>query len=82
MAYPPRTRSSVDELNLGMVEGSYKLIAKDRGGFIDPATYAARRDLADVWHGIHEAPVKEAPDGLPVVTPTFVPTPPARPEAV
>lgn len=81
MAYAPR-RSANDELNQGMIDGTYKQVAKDRGGVVEVSTYAARKDLFDVWYGIHEAPLKELPDALPARTPTFVATPPARPEAV
>ncbi len=75
----PKSRSVIHELNQGMVDGKYRQVNKDRGGDIDPATYAARKDLNDVWFGIHEVPVKETPDGLPVITPTFTPTPPSQP---
>jgi hypothetical protein len=81
MAYAPH-RSAIDELNQGMIDGTYKQVAPNRGGQIEPATYAARKDLHDVWYGIHEAAVKELPDALPAHTPTFVATRPARPEAV
>jgi hypothetical protein len=55
---------------------------QDRGGEVDPATYAARRDLSDVWHGIHEGRLKTSPDGLTATTPYYQPTPPANPPAV
>jgi hypothetical protein len=81
MAYP-KSRSASAELHQGMVDGTYKQVSPNRGGDIDPATYEARRDLSDVWTGIHEAVVKELPDARPAVTPTFCPTPPAQPSAV
>lgn len=77
MAYP-RSRSAIDELNQGMIDGTYKQVSRDRGGDIDPATWAARRDLPDIFYGIHEAPVKELPDGLPAQTPTYQATPQAQ----
>jgi hypothetical protein len=77
MAYPQH-RSAIDELNQGMIDGTYRQVNKDRGGVVEGATYAARRNLADVWYGIHEAAVKELPDALPAHTPTFVATPPAH----
>jgi hypothetical protein len=78
MAYPP-SRSAIDELNQGMIDGTYRLIVRDRGGVIDPATAAARKDLNDIWYGRHEVAVKELPDALPARTPYFVPNPPANP---
>ncbi len=77
MAYP-KSRSANAELNQGMIDGTYKQVARDRGGVIETTTYANRRDLADIFYGIHETPVKELPDGLPAHTPTFVPTPRAQ----
>lgn len=81
MAYP-KSRSAIDELNQGMIDGTFKQMSPDRGGVIDPATERARRDLNDVWFGRHECPVKELPDAIPAHTPTFVPTPPATPPYV
>lgn len=79
MAYP-KTRSSIDELNQGMIDGTYRQIAPNRGGEIEPTTWAARKDLNDVWYGLHEATLKELPDGIgPAHTPTTVSTPPASP---
>lgn len=78
MAYA-RSRSAIDELNQGMIDGTYKQVSRDRGGVIDPATWAARKDLHDVWYGIHELPVKELPDALPAHTPTYQPTPAPQP---
>jgi phage tail protein X len=81
MAYP-RTRSAIDELNQGMSDGTYKQVSRDRGGVIEPATYAARKGLSDIWYGIHEATIKELPDALPAHTPTTVSTLPASPPYV
>ena len=61
-----------------MIDGTYKQVNRDRGGDIDPATYAARKDLTDVFYGVHEIPVKEMPDALPAHTPTFQATPQAQ----
>jgi hypothetical protein len=58
----------------GMIDGTYKQVARDRGGVIDPCTLRARRDLDDVWYGIHEASVKELPDALTAATPTYAAT--------
>lgn len=66
------------EMNEGLTDGGYKKISRDRGGSVDPATYAARSDLSDVWHGIHEANSKQRPDGQTVRTPGYVPNPPAH----
>jgi hypothetical protein len=73
-----RPRSANAELREGMTDGKYKKVITDRGGVVEATTYTDRQDLADVWHGIHEAPVKVRPDGLPTQTPNFVATPPAH----
>lgn len=77
MSYAP-SRSCNNELAQGMTDGKYKQVARDRGGVIEPCTLRSRRDLDDTWYGIHEAAVKELPDGLSCSTPTYAPTPPAR----
>jgi hypothetical protein len=77
MAYAP-SRSCNGELNQGMTDGTYKQINRDRGGVIDPATYAARDELDDTWFGIHEVMVKDLPDGLKAHTPTYAVNPPAH----
>jgi hypothetical protein len=61
-----------------MTDGKYKKVITDRGGVVEGTTYQDRMLLADVWHGIHEAPVKVLPDGLRTSTPNFVATPAAR----
>lgn len=66
------------ELNQGLTDGTYKTINRDRGGVVEPTTYAVRSDWNDVWFGIHEAAVKHRPEGLAVRTPTYVPNPPAH----
>jgi hypothetical protein len=82
VAYAQPKRSAINELNQGMIDGTYKQVSRDRGGVIEPTTYAARADLSDVWYGIHECTPKELPDGLPAHTPTTVSTPPASPPYV
>jgi hypothetical protein len=77
MTYAPH-RSAIDKLNQGMIDGTYKQVNRDRGGEVEPTTYDARRDLDDLYFGIHEAEVKELPDGIAAVPPTFQPTPDAR----
>lgn len=74
MTYGP-TRSANAELHEGLTDGAYKKVVRDRGGFPEGTTYQSRRDLADTWYGLHETPVKVSPDGLPLPTPNFVPTP-------
>jgi hypothetical protein len=69
------SRSLTGELNEGLTDQSFKKINRDRGGVVDPATYAARADLNDTWYGLHEKPLKHRPDGPAVRTPNFVPTP-------
>lgn len=77
MSYAP-SRSLTGELNEGLTDQSYKKINRDRGGSVDPATYAARTPLADIWYGLHETPVKQRPDGRAARTPGYVPNPPAH----
>ena len=60
MAYAPM-RSMNAELRTGAADGRYKQIARDRGGFVEDATFENRRDLHDMWYGLHEAPAKELP---------------------
>jgi hypothetical protein len=60
MAYP-RLRSMNADLHTGLVDGSYKQIAPDRGGFVEKATYDSRAQLHDMYFGIHEAPTKVVP---------------------
>jgi hypothetical protein len=73
-----RPRSVNAELNEGATDGKYKKVITNRGGVVEGTTYDDRMDLADVWHGIHEAPVKVRPDGRSCSTPNFVVTPPAH----
>ena len=70
-------RSANAELNEGMTDGKYKKVIRDRGGFVEPTTHLVRKDLADIWYGIHEEPMKVLPDALHQCTPNFVATPPA-----
>lgn len=70
-------RSASADLHLGAVEGSYKLVIKDRGGVVETGTARARADLDDTWYGIHEAPLKQSGDGVVASTPNFVATHPA-----
>jgi hypothetical protein len=76
MTYAPQ-RSALNELEQGMIDGTYKQVSPNRGGDIEPTTHDARRDLDDAWYGIHEALVKSLPDGLASVTPTYQATPEA-----
>ncbi|MFC9505359.1 hypothetical protein [Streptomyces sp. NPDC057002] len=79
MSYAPQ-RSLTGDLEEGLTDCGYKKVNRDRGGQVDPATYNARRNLNDLWFGIHEAPVKHRPDGLTTRTPGYVATPnPYRP---
>jgi hypothetical protein len=70
-------RSMNQDLETGMVEGSYKMVVKDRGGLVESTTWEARQSLADIWHGIHECPSMHTPDGLHTHDPNFVATPKA-----
>ena len=59
------SRSMNRDLDEGLTDGKYKKRAtRERGGQIDPATLMNRRDLNDIWYGVHaEAPIKVRPDG-------------------
>lgn len=78
MAYAPM-RSMNAELDSGLTDGKYKKVVRDRGGFVDAATYQSRRDLHDLYFGIHEAEIKQAPTRGPVRTQNYRPTPQADP---
>ena len=66
------------ELAEGATDGSYKKVIRDRGGVVEDTTYQQRTDMADVFYGIHEAPIKELGDGTSARTPNFRPTAPWR----
>lgn len=66
------------ELAEGATDGSYRKITRNRGGEVESTTFDQRRDLADVFYGIHEAPVKQLGDGTSDRTPDYVATPPWR----
>lgn len=72
------SRNKNAELAEGMSDGLYRKVVTDRGGVVDPATYQARRDLSDIYFGIHETRVKTLPDGTIHATPGYVVTPPPR----
>jgi len=68
------------ELASGATDGTYKKVVRDRGGIeIDAATYESRRDLHDLYYGIHEKDVKRAPTRGDVRTQAYCPTPEADP---
>lgn len=69
------SRSMNSDLAEGMSDGSYKKVVMDRGGVVEPGTYDSRRDLSDLFHGIHEAPNKTLGDGTSHTTPNFGETP-------
>jgi hypothetical protein len=70
-----QSRSLNSEWAEGASDGKYKKVVMDRGGSIDPATYADRAALNDTYYGIHEARTKVLPDGTVHITPDFVTTP-------
>lgn len=75
MGYAPQ-RNLNAELAEGLTDRAWKKAIQDRGGFVDPATYRSREDLAPVWYGITEAQTKIDPFGRPVRTPYTVSTRP------
>lgn len=77
MAYPP-TRSMNTDLHVGMIDGKYKRIRPNTGGFIEPTTYANRDELCDIWYGVHEAAEVDLPDGRHMAMPYYCRNTPAR----
>lgn len=76
----PQLRSMNAELDSGLTDGSYKKVVRDRGGIeIDADTQQSRRDLHDLYYGIHEAEVKQAPTRGDVRTQAYCATPKADP---
>jgi hypothetical protein len=73
MAYAP-TRSANRELSLGMVEGAYKQVNRDRGGVVEPGTSIERLDLDHKYYAVVEAPSFKTPDGPSMVSPYHVTT--------
>ena len=71
------SRSLNGELGEGMTDGAHKKVKRDRAS-AEITFYQQRQNLNDTWYGIHEAPVKMAPDGSIQHTPSFVPTPAAH----
>lgn len=76
----PRNVSA--ELNRGMIDGTYKQISRDRGGVVESSTYSARRDLDDVWFGIHQKDGVVLPDTRISTAAGYVPNPEADPKAI
>jgi hypothetical protein len=78
MGYAPM-RSMTAEMETGAIEGRYKQVVKDRGGFVETGTYENRRDLHDIYYGVHECDEKELPTGGRARTQAYRATPPADP---
>lgn len=72
-------RSQNADLAEGMSDGKYKKVVTDRGGRVEPTTYAERAQLHDLYYGIHEARTKILPDATTHTTPDFAVTPGANP---
>lgn len=68
MAYA-KPRSMNGDLELGMVDGKYRMVVKDRGGVVETTTYESRKNLNDTWYGLHEADVMETPDAATTKSP-------------
>ncbi len=73
MAYA-KARSANRELNLGMTEGGFKQVNKDRGGVVEPLTADIRLDLDHKYYALSEAPSFRTPDGPSMVSPYHVAT--------
>jgi len=75
MAKAP-ARSANTDLAMGMTDGTFKQVVKDRGGQVDTATWESRKQLSVALYGIVELPGKTCPDGVgPVRSPYAVDTP-------
>lgn len=72
------SRSMNASMHEGATDGKYKKIVQDRDGVVHPETYADRRQLDDLWYGIHEAATKVLPDGTVTTTPNYVVSPTAK----
>jgi hypothetical protein len=77
MAYP-QTRSMNTDLHAGMVDGKYKHMRPNRGGFPEGTTDSNQSDLSDIWYGKHEPSEVELPDGRSMAMPYHVANAPAR----
>jgi len=53
--------SMTESLARGALEGSYRLLVKDRGGVVESHASEMRAQLDDVWYGFHEAPTFNVP---------------------
>jgi hypothetical protein len=71
-----QSRSLNADLAEGMSDGKYKKIVENRAN-AEMATYLSRRDLNDVYYGIHEVNPKVLGDGTIHGTPSYVATPAA-----
>jgi hypothetical protein len=56
-------RSYNTNLKQGMVDGSYKFYAPNRGGEVEDTTAQTRQQMSGAWHGFNETPTKILPDG-------------------
>jgi hypothetical protein len=71
MAYAPYRSYSAD-LFEGMTDGTFKKYAPNRGGFPEPCSAPARRQMAGVWHGFNEVQPKVLADTRIVSTPNYL----------
>lgn len=55
------SRSMNADLATGALEGSYKLLVRNRGGVVESHASEMREKLDDVWYGFHEAPSFNVP---------------------
>jgi hypothetical protein len=69
------TGSMTGSLAEGATDGTYKKVVRDRGGVVEPGTYAARSQMDDMYYGFHEAQDKILGDGTMHTTPDYVTTP-------
>jgi hypothetical protein len=69
------SRNMNAELIEGATDGRYKKVVNNRGGVVEPSTYANRDELDDVWFGIHETQPKDVPGMVGYYpSPNYVPT--------
>lgn len=71
MAYP-QPRSVNSELERGMVDGTYKQVNPNRGGYIvEGLTRMARSQMSIRLYGMVEAPVQALPDGSDILATAY-----------
>lgn len=72
MAYTVNPYGCRRNLHAGMTDGAYKKAAPNRGGVLEPTFAEVRREMAEIWHGFNDTPMKVLPDGRPSHPPYYM----------